>query len=287
MNTAMNPRPDLTLAIVSSNNCAMLERCLRSIDETTRGLGLEIIVVDSASTDASVEMVRRVFPNVCLMLGTEPQGFSANYNRALERGTGRYLMILNDDTQVLPGALERMVAFMDAHADAGACGAKLLNPDGSLQRTANRFPTLAFGIFEALGIDSRFPNNPVRRHNIYAEWDRSSTRKVDAVSGAALLIRREAMEQVGLLDPNFFFYSEEVDWCLRLHKYGWKTFYVADAHIIHYGGSSTSTRAPKKFHDIYWNSFLYYYKKHFGTPAYWLIRALLAVRLTARRLVVA
>ena len=100
------------------------------------------------------------------------------------------------------------------------------------------------------------------------------------------MIRREAMEQVGLLDANYLFYSEEVDWCLRLHRQGWQVYYVADAHIIHYGGSSTSKLAPSKFHQIYWNSFLYYYKKHFGTPAYLLIRALLATRLTARRLVV-
>lgn len=286
MNTALKARPDLTISIVNSNNCAMLERCLRSIFATARGPELEVIVVDNASTDASVEMVRREFPQVCVLLGTESLGFSANHNRALERGAGRYLLVLNDDTEILPGALERMLAFMDAHPEAGACGAKLLNPDGSLQRTANRFPTLAFGIFEALGIDRRFPNNPVRRHNIYADWDRSSTREVDAVSGAALMIRREAMAQVGLLDANYLFYSEEVDWCLRLHQQGWKIYYVADAQIIHYGGSSTSTLAPSKFHRIYWNSFLYYYKKHFGTPAYLLIRALLSVRLTARRLVV-
>lgn len=278
--------PDLTISIVNSNNRAMLERCLRSIQASRHAVTYELIVVDNASTDGSVEMLRREFPQVLVLENKERKGFSANHNRALERGTGRYVLILNDDTEIEPDCFERMVAFMDAHPEAGACGAKLLNPDGSLQRTANRFPTLTFGIFEALGLDGRFPNNPVQRHSVYAEWDRASTREVDAVSGAALLVRREAMAQAGPLDPNYFLYSEEVDWCYRLHKHGWKIYYVADARVIHYGGQSTAARAPKKFHDIYWDSFLYYYKKHFGTPAYLLVRALLAMRLSARQLVV-
>lgn len=282
----MNAAPDLTVSIVNSSNRDMLERCLRSIQANTRDLMLQVIVVDNASTDDSVEMLHREFPQVMVLQSKERRGFSANHNRALERGTGRYLMILNDDTEIMPHCLERLVRFMDAHPGAGACGAQLLNPDGSLQRTANRFPTLAFGIFEALGLDARFPDNPVQRHNIYAQWDRASVREVDSVSGAALLVRREAMAQAGPLDPNYFLYSEEVDWCYRLHKQGWKIYYVADARVTHYGGQSTAARAPKKYHDIYWQSFLYYYKKHFGTPAYLLVRALLAMRLSARRLVV-
>jgi hypothetical protein len=276
-------RPEVTISIVNTNNRDLLQNCLRSIFETTR-VQVEAIVVDNASTDGSAAMVQREFPQVAVLQNETRAGFAASHNRALERGAGRYLFVLNEDTQLLSQCLDTLIAFMDAHPDAGACGPRLWNGDGSLQRTANRFPTLWFGIFEALSLNRLFPQNPARRHNTYADWDRATTREVDSISGAALLVRREAMEQVGLLDPHFFIYSEEVDWCLRLHQRGWKIFYVADAQLIHYGGSSTTARAPEKFHQIHWDSFLYYYRKHFGAPAYWLVRVLFETRMAAHRL---
>jgi GT2 family glycosyltransferase len=276
---------DITVTIVNTNNCDLLEICLRSLNETAAALTLEIIVVDNASQDGSVEMIRREFPNVVLLQNAERSGFSFSHNRALEQSTGRYCFVLNDDTKVLPNSLQTLMAFMDAHAEAGACGPKLLNRDGTLQRTANHFPTLLFGIFEALSINRLFPNNPVWRKHIYADWDRSTTRAVDAVSGAALLVRRGAMNDAGMLDPNFFLYSEEVDWCLRIHQHGWKIFYIADARVIHFGGASTATRMPEKFHRIFWNSFLYYYRKHFGIAAYWLVRILFEFRMLVHRFI--
>ncbi len=277
------PRVDLTVSIVNTNNCAMLERCLRSIEKNTRRVSLDLIVVDNASTDDSRAMLAREFPHVRVIENAERLGFAASHNRALAQGTGRYLIILNDDTEIFADCFETLVAFMDAHPEAGGCGAQLLNSDGSLQRTANRFPTFLFGVFEALSLNRVFPNNPVLRANIYADWKRDTTRVVDAVSGAALLIRRAAMEQIGLLDEKFFIYSEEIDWCYRLHQRGWKIFYVADARITHYGGSSTAARAPKKFHDIHWHSFLYYYQKHFGQPAYLVLKSLYQFRMFLRQ----
>jgi GT2 family glycosyltransferase len=280
----MNALVDLTVSIVVTNNRAMLERCLRSIRANSGGVELEVIVVDNACTDGSGEMMRREFPEVQVLVNRERLGFAASHNRALEKGRGRYLLILNDDTEILPGCFETMVAFMDAHAEAGACGAKLLNPDETLQRTAERFPTLVYGVLETLALNWRMPNNPVRRHILYADWDRNTVRAVDAVSGAAMLVRREAMEQVGRLDEAFFIYSEEVDWCLRLHRRGWKIFYLPDARIVHYGGQSTAARAPGTFNEIHWRSFLYYYRKHFGTAVYWFLKILLEVRLSLRKL---
>lgn len=160
------------------------------------------------------------------------RAFSANHNLVPRRGTGRYFLLLNDDTVVMPGTLADLVGFMDAHPEAGAVGCKLRNPDGTLQRTANRFPTLAFGLFEILSIIHLRPNNPVRRHHIYSGWDRSSLREVNAVSGACLMVRREAMDQAGLLDENFFLYNEEVDWCHRIKKTGWKVYYYPYAQVM-------------------------------------------------------
>lgn len=275
--------PDVTISIVNTNNRDLLQTCLCSLYETTRAQ-MQVIVVDNASTDGSAARVQREFPQVTLLENETRAGFAASHNRALQDGAGRYLLILNEDTKLLPRCLDTLIAFMDAHPDAGACGPRLWNGDGSLQRTANRFPTLAFGVCEALALNRLFPNNPVWRQNTYAEWDRATTRQVDAVSGAALLVRAAAISQVGLLDPQFFIYHEEVDWCLRLRQRGWKTFYVADAQLIHYGGASTAARAPEKFHQIYWDSFLYYYRKHFGAPAYWLVRGLFETRMAAHRL---
>lgn len=273
---------DLTISIVHTDNRARLEKCLRSIEAGTRAITYEIIVVDNASTDGGAEMVRREFPQVQLLCIPTRRGFSAGHNLALARGRGRYLLILNDDTELVADCFERLVHFMDAHPEAGACGPKLLNPDGSLQRTANRFPTLTYGIFEALALNRFFPNNPIQRANIYAEWDRSTTRAVDAVSGACLLVRREVMEQVGLLDENFFLYSEEVDWCYRLARAGWQVYYVAEAQLVHYGGQSTAHCDPTWLRRIYWNSFFYYYRKHYGLGAYRLLRLLFQARLLAR-----
>jgi GT2 family glycosyltransferase len=280
----MNPPIDLTISIVGVDNRALLQRCLRSIEKSTHGLQLQVVFVDNACTDGSAEMVARDFPYVEVIVNHQRLGFSASHNRALERGVGRYLLILNDDTEALPGCLEIMVAFMDAHPEAGACGPKLLNPDGSLQRTANRFPTLLYGIFEATGVNWRIPNNRVKRDNIYADWDRTTLREVDAVSGAALMVRREAMADSGLLDDSFFLYSEEVDWCLRMHRNGWKVYYLPDAQLIHYGGQSTTARAPQKYQDIRWQSFLYYYRKHFGAAVYWMLKVILETRLFFRKL---
>ena len=254
---------DLTVSVVSANNRAQLEACLRAIVNHTSGIALELYVVDNASTDGTDELLKREFPNVQVIHNPQRLGFAASHNRALERGRGDTSLILNDDTVILPGCFETMVRFMDAHPKAGACGPRLLNGDGSLQRTANRFPTLLFGIFEALSLNRIFPNDPVQRQNLYAEWDRTTTRQVDAVSGAALLIRASAMAQIGLLDPNFFIYSEEIDWCYRLHQRGWQVYYLPDARITHFGGQSTATRAPQKFHDIHWASFLLLLSKTF------------------------
>lgn len=282
-------RPDLTVSIVNTNNCALVRECLRSLYAQTCEITLQVLVVDNASTDGSAAMVKQVFPQVGLIQNTERRGFGWSHNRALEQGTGRYLMILNEDTTLTPQCFDTLVHFMDAHSDAGACGPRLLNPDGSLQRTANRFPTLAFGIMEALSLNRLFPNNPVHRHNVYAEWDRSTVRAVDAVSGACLLVRRQAIEQVGLLDPNFFIYSEEIDWCLRFARAGWTTYYVPDAQLIHYGGQSTAKRQSARqvatFHQIYWNSFFYYYRKHYGRGAERLLRGLFQMRMFGRRIV--
>lgn len=276
--------PDLTVSIVNTNNRAYLEKCLGSIFARTRDLTFQVIVTDNASSDDSAAMVLRHFPQVVLLRSAERLGFAASHNRALERGTGRYLLILNEDTEICEQCFETLVRFMDAHFPVGACGPQLLNPDGSLQRTGNRFPTLVFGAFEALSLNRLFPRNPVLQHNTYADWDRSTPRAVDAVSGAALLIRREAMMQIGLLDPKFFIYSEELDWCFRLHQLGWQVYYLPAARLIHYGGQSTAVRAPKKFHDIHWNSFLYYYEKHFGKPAALFLRALYQCRMFLRQL---
>lgn len=269
---------DLTISIVNDNNRELLRGCLRSIYEHAGKPSFEVYVVDNASSDNSAEMVRQEFPQVHLICNHVRRGFSANHNLVLRQGTGRYFLLLNDDTVVMSEALVDLVRFMDEHPEAGVVGCKLLNPDGMLQRTANRFPTLAFGLLEILSINHLWPNNPIHRHNIYSRWDRNSLREVDAVSGACLMVRREAMAQAGLLDENFFLYIEEVDWCYRIKKANWRVYYSPHAQVIHYGGQSTKKLNRDTLDSIYWESFLYFYKKHYGDLTYAAFRTLLQGR---------
>ncbi len=214
---------------------------------------LEIIVVDNASDDNTYDSVQREFPHVQLMRNVSSLGFSTNNNLVLEQGCGRYLMLLNDDTWITDGALDRLVLFMDSHAEAAAVGAFLLNPDGSPQASYAPFPR---PVSEAI-----FP---------VSNWPRPITGKkvepfqVDSVCGAAMLVRREIVASVGLLDPDFDpIYSEEVDWCYRIKASGGKIFMHPEARIIHYGSQTMDRVVPRKYALLLAHKHLFF-KKHYG-----------------------
>lgn len=232
---------DLTVSIINTNNKDLLRVCLNSLFENTRRLSLKVYVVDNACTDGSAEMVETGFPQVKLIRNKKRLGFCANHNQVLRIGQGRYLCILNEDTEILPGAFDLMVEFMDNHPSAGAVGPMSLNVDGSFQASYSDFPTLWICLLQAAGV-ARYLLGPY--HPSYPPEQSQEPRSVDWVGGVCLMVRREALKQVGLLDEDFFVYGEETDWCYRMHQAGWQIWYLPSAQIRHWWERAWSQQSP-------------------------------------------
>jgi len=276
------PNVDVSIVIVNWNTCELLRACLSSIPRAMRdgdGHGaasyqIEIIVVDNGSHDGSAEMAARTFPHVRLLINERNVGFAAANNLALRGAHGRYLLLLNSDTVVRPSAIEAMVTHMDAHPDLGAVGPRLLNADGSLQLSAHDFPRLDHDAVMLLDVKHWPMVGVVARRFAQRAYGplHEQTRTVDWVSGACLMLRREALRQVGVLDEAYFFFFEESDLCYRLSERGWRTAFLADAEVIHMGGQSRD-RAPAASLVWYYRGLLRYYRLHSSRRRYTLVRA--------------
>jgi GT2 family glycosyltransferase len=228
---------DLSVIVVSYNTRELLRDCLTSVGPGCEGLSAEVFVVDNASSDGSADMVRKEFPQVRLVVNDSNLGFAAANNLGLERAKGRYIVLLNSDTQIRQAAMTTLVKFMDARPTAGYCGPRLLNADGSLQASARRFPTVLSAAFSMLGLDRRYPHS---RHalSLHSVSRSGNPFPADWLSGACLMVRSAAMAQVGLMDAGFFLYFEETDWCRRMACAGWEGWYVPQAEVLHLGGQS-------------------------------------------------
>jgi len=256
---------DLSVIIVNWNVRSLLERCLQSVTASAQhsGLKCEVIVVDNASTDGSPEMVQGLFPTVELISSDANLGFAWANNLGATRASGRHLLFLNPDTEVVADALATMVAYMDQHPDVGLLGPKLLFPDGRVQPSRRRFPTLATAFLESTIVQQWFPENrPLSRYYVRDRSDHME-QDVDWVVGACMLIRREAWEQVGPLDERFFMYSEELDWCRRLKSASWRVVYLPSATVVHHEGQSSAQVVPAR-HIYFQSSKVLYFRKHHG-----------------------
>jgi N-acetylglucosaminyl-diphospho-decaprenol L-rhamnosyltransferase len=274
-------RMDLSISIVSWNTRDLLDQCLESIYGTTSGVEFEVIVVDNASSDGSPDMVRENHSRVRLIQNKDNVGFSTANNQALAVSSGRHFLLLNPDTVVHANALKRMTEFLDNHDRAGAVGPLVLNDDGTLQYSWAKFPTLWS---EAMGrLDRRISGVPVtpstadevrKLHPFEADW----------VGGCCLMVKREAIDQIGPMDESLFMYCEETDWCLRLAEGGWGVWLESSAEVVHYGGRS-SKQVSRKSVDILCRSKSIFFAKHHGQCQGLLLGALLALRSTAARIV--
>ncbi len=231
---------DLSIIIVNYNVREFLDNALVSISKAARDLRHEIFVVDNASDDGSVELVRSKFPTVKLIVNDSNLGFARANNIALQKAKGKYLLLINPDTIVQENTFRVMVDFFEKNPDVGMAGCKILNPNGTLQSACRRsFPTPLIAFTKIVGLSALFPNSRIfSRYNL-TYLNPEETYEVDAISGSFMMLRRQVLETVGGLDEEFFMYGEDLDWCYRVQKAGWKVFYVHSTQIIHYKGEST------------------------------------------------
>ena len=253
---------DLSVIILSYNTKDLLEQALHTVAEAAAGMAAEVFVVDNASRDGSADMVAQNFPKVRLIRNQKNLGFAAGNNVALRRVEGRYILLLNSDTIVRQDTLRCLMSFLERHPEAGAAGCKILNPDGSLQLSCRRgFPTPIAALSKLFGLSRIFPNSAIfARYNL-TYLDPDDTNEVDALSGSCMMVRKEAMDQAGLLDEDYFFFGEDLDWCFCIREAGWKIFYVPETEIIHFKGESSREEEMRVLYRFY-EAMSIFAKKH-------------------------
>ena len=268
---------DLSIILVNWNTRDLLAQCLDSVYANPPSNRFEVLVVDNASTDGSAAVVRQRYPSAHLLESETNVGFAAGNNLALRVATGKYLLMLNPDTQVRPRAFDALKVFMDSAPHAGAAGARLLGPDGTQQPACRPAPTLLREACDLFQVDRLYPVSQYRTK----AWDLSQPHRVDVVQGTCMLLRRKAVESVGLLDEGYFMYSEEVDLCHRLRQHGWQIWWVPRAVVVHYGAQSTQQARAKMFLHLY-RSKVRFFRKHYGAATARAYKVLLASGALAR-----
>lgn len=266
---------DLSIIIVSWNVADLLAACLDSICTSLKATTYqtEIIVVDSASTDHTLAVLREHYPQVKLLPQAENLGFSRCNNIGLQAAQGRCLLLLNPDTEITGDALAQMIAYMDANPAVGIIGPHTRNTDGTTQSTRRRFPTVPLAFFESTWLQPYAPQSMLDRYYVTDVPDNAVT-EVDWVQGSALMARREVYEQIGGLDTGYVMFSEEMDWCKRAKAAGWRVVYVGTASIIHHGGKSTDQVIARR-HIHFQESKLRYFRKYHGWGVAYALRLFL------------
>lgn len=276
---------DVGIVIVNWNTVDELECCLKTVYASQGDFSYHVVVVDNASTDNSVEIVRQKFPLADVLALDENLGYPKGNNVGLrhlgyhgksnvDADAPRYALLLNPDTEVPPDALYNMMTFMDSRPELGIAGPKLILPDGSLDRACRRgFPTPLISFYHFTGLAKMFPNNEqFGRYNMtFADQDQDL--EVDSVVGAYLQIRKEAIEDVGLLDEVYFMYAEDIDWCFRVKEAGWKIWYHADVTVYHVKRAASSKSAKAQFE--FWRAMLIFYRKHYRATTPFIVHILI------------
>lgn len=269
---------DVSIVIVSYNTSRLLDECIQSIQQETR-CSYEIIVVDNASTDDSCRMLREKHPGVTLIENRENSGFAKANNQGFAVAQGRYFFMLNPDTVILEGAIDKLVNFMDDNSEVGICGPRNVGASGELQYNCDHFPTLWNIFCYYAGLGRLFPDSSIFNRGGMRYWDYEQTNNVERIVGCSLLIRHDLFRQLDGLDENFFMYFEETDLCYRSFKLGKKTSYYPFAKIIHYGGESSKTAKSnlvinKTIANYFYSSLYYYFYKNHGLISMFSVRFL-------------
>ncbi len=263
---------DVSVLLVNWNTRDYLLGCLESLSRRVGKSSCEVIVVDNSSCDGSKEAVQSRFPAARLIENESNIGFAKGVNQGLRACSGRYILLLNPDTQLKEEIIERMVSFMDSHPDVGVSGAQLLNGDGSKQNSIANFPSLATELLNKSLLRWMFPKTFPGKGRHYSE-----PLEVDSVIGACMMVRREAIKQVGFLDEGYFLFLEETDWCYRMKKAGWKIYHLPQAEVYHYQGKSAE-REKRRAKIEYYRSRYHFFRIHKGNFQW----AILAIGLVGR-----
>jgi GT2 family glycosyltransferase len=252
-------RCDIVIVNYKSTDC--LEVCLSSIYRVLGDTKAKIFVEDNGS-DSQIDRLKETFPEVFFNKNRINLGFAKAVNQAVRRGRAPYLVLLNPDTVVGEGFFHQLIAYMEDHSDVGAIGAKVLERDGSTQRSARSFPTPSTALFgRSSFLSKHFPENRFTRKNLLTlESDGMTPMEVDWVSGACMMVRRRVFEEVGPLDEHFFMYWEDADWCKRMWQKGWKVVYLPCASIVHLGGVSSEQQIWKSIIEFHWSSYRFFEK---------------------------
>lgn len=252
-----------------------------SVYEQTEGVSFEVIVIDNASGDGSAEMVKREFPKVILIENRENKGFAAANNQGIAVAKGRYVLLLNSDVVVLDKAITKTVSFADAHPEAAVVGCRVLNSDKTLQPTCSMFQSILNMVLSCSYLYKIFPRNRFFGRQKMGWWERNDIRQVDIVTGCFMLVRHEAIGQVGTMDERFFMYGEESDWCYRFKKAGWKVLFAPVGEIIHLGGQSSRQNSVQMLVQLRL-SILEFMKKHHSWLTFHIARFLTVLFLIVR-----
>lgn len=260
---------DLSIIILNYKTRGLLKQCLRGVQLFDLNLDYEIIVVDNHSGDGTVEMMRGEFPHIKLITSPENNGFAAGVNLGIKEAIGNYLLLLNTDVAILDNAIRKMYDFMESYSQAGLAGPKLLNPDGSTQLSCYRFPSFFIPIYRRTPLGKLpFAKKNLRKY-LMLDWNHKESRTVDWILGACMIVKKEAVNKVGLMDERFFLYFEDVDWCRRFWQNGYKVYYMAEVELVHYHKRESAENPglkgvfsyPTRIHIASW---LKYFAKYLG-----------------------
>ena len=258
-----HPNKPLSIVIVNYNVKNLLKKCLKSIFKYQKYIEFEVIVVDNSSKDYSQQMLKRDFPQVQLIENKRNLGFSRACNQGIKESQGRYILLLNPDTELTPGGFKKMINFMDSKPEVGICGPKMIDQKGNIQFSCRSFPSYLTAISSGQSILNRlFPHNPLSRKYLLKDQDRNQRMEVDWVSGSCLLTKRGVFEKIGLLDERFFMYVEDVDFCFRAKQAGFSVHYFPNSVVIHHIGKSTRRKKTKMLVEHHRSMYLFYKKHH-------------------------
>lgn len=264
----------VAVIIVNWNTVDLLDRCLRALYASEGDIELEVCLVDNGSSDGSLELMRDVYPQVRVIANEVNVGFARANNQGISATHGEYILLLNSDAFLGPDVVRRLVARMEEYPDTGAMGCRLVYEDGTFQPSCYSFPDLWTEFFQAVWLDKAFPRSPIFGRYLMTYWNFNDFRVVDVVMGAVMMLRRRALDEIGLLDEGFFMYSEEVDLCYRLYKGGWKVRYEPAAQAVHLWGGS-SRKVPAETMVRLYQSRTRFFRKHYGHGTASLFKALL------------